>query len=499
MYFNKYIWDLYTGSVTGKANIENWLLSEDFSNQKYFVPIGKSTIDEFQEHGLGNYILNSKVNWHKIFKDIFSKEKITTDNASMLYQSWIENGLSLNGFKISEKCDYKKWAIKVAFLSKVLFYTFPDYFFLYNFNRCRFDILVRIFNEFSIPLPKIPNKYDWKSRAYYYIKLCDSLFEFRKIMGLSPHELCSFLYDFAPNILSINNESEIPEPSKVWFLGASKDDFKFLDNPSRQVDISWQGSIDSNNGDIAIMYCLSPRSYIHSIWRITGNGFIDPFFMYYSVIHIVNPVKLTKVVSLSELKSNSIWSQCALVKKNFQGINGYPIEYKEYLELLYMLKCKRQDISEMPMIKPTFKPGLKDLLTERDVEIELIEPFLKRLDYNPSDWIRQMPVKMGRGERNFPDYCIEANSTRGEENAKIILESKFEIKTKKDLHEAYLQAKSYALRLQSLKFIIAAKEGLWIFQSNNGIFLIDNYLYYNWIEAEEPDTLFKIKKIVGKQ
>jgi hypothetical protein len=71
-----------------------------------------------------------------------------------------------------------------------------------------------------------------------------------------------------------------------------------------------------------------------------------------------------------------------------------------------------------------------------------------------------MPVKMGRGERNYPDYCFGANPVRGEETAKMILESKYEIKTQKELLDAYFQTKSYAMRLQVEKFAIAAREGI---------------------------------------
>lgn len=107
-----------------------------------------------------------------------------------------------------------------------------------------------------------------------------------------------------------------------------------------------------------------------------------------------------------------------------------------------------------------------------------------------------MPVKMGRGERNYPDYCFGANPKRGEESAKMILELKFSIMTNKDLQEAYFQAKSYAVRLQASCFIIAAKEGIWIYKPKAGIYRVDDFQNYSWIQIEKPDDLHALKLLI---
>jgi hypothetical protein len=41
-----------------------------------------------------------------------------------------------------------------------------------------------------------------------------------------------------------------------------------------------------------------------------------------------------------------------------------------------------------------------------------------------------MPLRMGRGERNYPDYAVEPNPRRGEESATFLIETKYEIATK---------------------------------------------------------------------
>jgi hypothetical protein len=325
------------------------------------------------------------------------------------------------------------------------------------------------------------------------------MLEFRKLHNFTPAEFCSFLYDFAPSVLQELEDSEMPRPSKVWFVGGNKVDFEFLDTASIKSTNRWQGNVDARKGDIVLMYCLSPRSYIHSIWRVIKDGFADPFFHYYSVVYLGLPIKLDYVITQKELENNTIWSNNPKVRGNLQGINGYPVKYKEYLELIEMLKEKGQNVDNFPLILQTNRLETDDLKDERDVEIRLIEPFLTLLNYEVKDWIRQMPVKMGRGERNYPDYCFGANPARGEETAKMILEAKYEIKTQKELQNAYFQTKSYAVRLQADKFIIASREGIWIYFPMKGSFKFDSYIQYTWFEIENPDVLHKIKQLIGKQ
>ncbi len=498
MRFNKYIWELYKESVQGQENITKWASFGDFPDDEYSREVDLSDIERLREKKLDNYIIDNKVNWKRLLRDAFINSEFTAEFAYNTYKKWINNGVYINNFELLDKDNYEFWTVKISTLSQILYSAFPDYFFPYTLD-CEFFKFQKICNEFDIPIPEVPKKKDWEQRATYYINLCEALFEFRKLFNFKPAEFCAFLYDFAPQVLLELEDNELPSPSKVWFVGGNKNNFEFLDNAEPEVKDYWQGNLDAQRGDIVVMYCLTPRSYIHSIWRIIGNGFADPFFYYYNAVCLTNPIKLDARISQKDLENNAIWSKNPLVKKNLQGLNGYPIKYDEYLELLKILETKGQNIDKLPIIKPTNKIGTDELKDEREVEIKLIEPFLELLKYKTSDWIRQMSVKMGRGERNYPDYCFGANPTRGEETAKMILESKYEIKTKKDLQAAYFQAKSYALRLQADKFVVAAKEGVWIYQPKNNNYRLDDYFHCNWVEIENPDTLFKLRQMIGKQ
>ncbi|MCX7737420.1 MAG: hypothetical protein N2319_12010 [Candidatus Kapabacteria bacterium] len=498
MRFNKFIWELYRNSEQGQQQIKEWSLFADFPDDNFANDIDEDSIDILKETSLKKYINKSKLNWYKIYRDLFKSKKFSIDNARENFKKWISEGILLDGFEIVNKDDYREWTTNIDFYSSILYSLFPEYFFPYKFE-CEFFKFQRICEEFDIPLPTVPNKKKWEDRALYYIDLCDAIFEFRKVYGFKPYEFCAFLYDFATKFIEDQEDIELPNPSKVWFIGGNKIDFEFLDRATQNSISHWQCNLDAKRGDIAVMYCLSPRSYIHSIWRVVRDGFADPFFYYYNAAYVSNPIKLDVQITLNDLKSNPVWAINPLVKSNLQGLNGYPIKYTEYLELLSMLKSKGQNIDYLPTIKPTSKFEADDLSDERDVEIHLIEPLLELLNYKTTDWIRQMPIKMGRGERIYPDYCFGANTKRGEESAKMIIESKYEIKTQKDLQDAYFQAKSYALRLQSEKFVIAAKEGIWIFQLKNNNFKFEDSISYNWLDIENPDILHKLKQMIGKK
>lgn len=243
------------------------------------------------------------------------------------------------------------------------------------------------------------------------------------------------------------------------------------------------------------MYCLSPRSYIHSIWRAVRDGYIEPYFHWYSMIEIAFPQKV-KPITFKELIEDEIFSKKGLVKAHMIGINGKGLSVTEYHHLLEILKNKGQDISHFPRIEKIGGFDNENLENERDVEIKLIEPLIQRLEYKQSDWIRQMPLRMGHGIRYYPDYVFGAIQKKGEESAKMIIESKYQISNEKELFEAYYQAKSYALRLSTQCFIVASKEGVWIF--NKDEILSKNNYHKTWNDLLNPDIFHEILIKIGR-
>jgi hypothetical protein len=233
-----------------------------------------------------------------------------------------------------------------------------------------------------------------------------------------------------------------------------------LDKANDNTVYNWQGNPDTQPGDIIVMYCLSPRSYIHSIWRAVTPGSIDPFFYFYRNVYIGHPI-FVEHISLNEIKNDELLSQMPLVKKNMQGINGRIIEKKYYDRLLVILESKGQNIDLLPKLDNIEIPSI-EIKNERDVEIYLLDPLLEKLDYNQQDWKHQLKVRMGRREKIIPDYVIFPNEEKGNESGFWVFEAKHSIESHKQLKIDFEQAKSYALRLQGKGLCLVSISKAWV-------------------------------------
>ncbi len=509
MLFNDYVWNLYRNSDSGREAIAAWttLTPEMLKNNYGIEPtvFGLEKEEDIRFWG-GNEV---SVFLPPDVQRFASKIKVESmSDAEQLYRNIIEKGIDVTAPNAQGKqskfltfCGgedaFEMINMNVSYMTPGLYQAHPHYFLPYLFEN-RFYFFQEICDAFEIPIPPPPGKKNWHDRGMYYLHLNSSLHEFRKLHSLSPQEMCAFLYDFAPKALK-ENTNELPPPSKVWLItggAGGNGDFEFLDNSDETGNSHWQGNIDTRRGDILLMYCVSPRSYIHSIWRATTDGFTDPFFYFHSTIWISHPIK-TSQVTFKEMAEHPLISKNGHIRANLQGPSGKAFSVEEYEAILCIMKKKGQDISILPKItSATFIPN-EELSNERDVEKKLVEPLLEKIGYTPNDWVRQMAVSMGCGERNYPDYAFGAKTKKGEEKAAMVLEAKFHIKIRRELLDAYRQAKSYALRLQSKTIVLAAVEGVWIFDSKNG-FDFDRFVHKTWKELEHPDVLHEVRKRIGR-
>lgn len=368
------------------------------------------------------------------------------------------------------------------------------YFFQLNFAK-----LQKIADTFNVELPKVPLRKDKRERALYYLEFCKLWNEFRKQNNLTIFELCAFLYDFAPKFIGKEKEEVLPEPTNIWITGGGvkNGDYKFLSEAKADTTAFWSGNEDAVKGDIILMYCLSPKSSIEFVCRAVTDGIRDPFFWYYGETHIGH-IQHIKPITLTEIKTDEHLKELPIVRKNFQGVNGTRLHNEDYTRILEILEQKGEDISQLPKLSSAnFAPN-KDCKNEREVELKIVEPFLNDLNYSENDWVRQLPVRMGRGERNFPDYVFFAETKKGYERGKMILETKFYIKSNAELEETFQQAQSYALRLNANRIVICDKDFIWIYMRKNNNFDRTKYLKYNWQEMNNPEIFNTVKKEIGK-
>ena len=256
----------------------------------------------------------------------------------------------------------------------------------------------------------------------------------------------------------------------------------------------WQGNEEMLPGDIVLIYETTPFSRIGSVWRAVSPGFDDPFHYYPGKVYLSHPIKIPYLY-FNALLHDPVWGKKPLVKAHMQGVNGKPVTCEEYEALKRMIKQRdpRFDLNKLPNPPLYSQFYREDLQTEKDIEEMLLNPLLEKLGYNiKKEFVRQFPIRMGRGIRYYPDYALHASGKNGGEHADFIWEAKYRIPTKKQLMEDFGQAKSYAMRLGTNGVGLVSMEGIWVVAAEDH-FNFEKLKKYSWEELEDPEIFAALK------
>jgi hypothetical protein len=392
----------------------------------------------------------------------------------------------------------KRWVGNIHEISWALHLHFPEWFVPYCFPN-RFHLFDGICSEFGIALPRLPGKSSARELAAYYFSINQCLLEYRQQLDVTPAQFNAFLYGFACSYVDIADAEELSEPERAWLLlGHPEGDYEFLETADENSVHHWQGSDGMRPGDLCIMWVRTPHSCTHSVWRAISRGHNDPFFWHYRTVWIGHRILVPRI-KFKELSSNPVWAANPSIRAHFQGASGREIKPVEYEALLSMWKEKGCDVSTLPRLAKPPQLPVEGVASERDVELLLLEPLLRRLGYEETDWVRQYRVRMGRGERVRPDYAFGLQGVAGEETVQMLVEAKHRISTSKALHEAYVQARSYAERLRAHTIVLCAIEGLWIFRRSQGSLSSETFEQCGWIQANEGKPLDDLMRNLGKE
>ena len=477
MKFNQYTWNLYKQSSEGQKAIKEFEEADGYTLLRKYTP----NYARFTPEDLYNDWLET-IHCYSI-----SDCEIPTslDEAKDFYEALITLGIMENGEIWISHNNFRNMLGFIQPMSYLLSGFASKFFFPYLFI-CRIFDLNKVADAFEIEIPIAPKKADYRARCMYYWQLCEVFYKFRIENDLTPAELCAFLYDFAPNNIT-KQETDIPEPAQAWFIGGHTEeneiglDFTF-----------WQANPDTKKGDILVHYEKSPISAITCLWIAQTDGVIDPFFHYYSNTYIGNKTDIPHI-TLKELQVDKYFSTHPLIRKKFQGVNGWSMSSEDYSELLRMIKAKGFDIDTLPKLYAPTLPKNVNIEIERDVELQLLEPLLNSMGwYEKKDFIRQLAIQAGRGHRIFPDYALHYENKPNEEKAKVLIEAKLHMKNNQEIEEAFLQARSYACLLESSVIALCDKICLIIYEKKDS-FDRDRYKKYYWGELENPDVFNELK------
>lgn len=372
----------------------------------------------------------------------------------------------------------------------------------------RFDLILKSCDALGIDLPTMPNTKDYKEYLMYYYDICGVLNRFQVQHDISDAELCACIYDYGVRVLlseDMIGVDELPQPTNVWLTGASgKEDFDFLDslgqNPEKKSSI-WTCNERTRKGDLIIVYCTSPRSYMHSIWRADSSGIFNPFDYYHCRSTVRNGVRLPKI-TFADLKKDSYFSQLPIVRRNLQGINGIELSAKDYSELMRIVQEKGADTKAYPQLYVGKSVDFGEIKLEKDVEEQILIPILKRIGYNDSDWTRQIQLKAGRKEKAIPDFVFFPHGAVHFECAPLVIEAKLDMSSMVEVQKAFRQTLSYARMLRSCLMGICDKERLIIYGlDSSGSCNIERPLFDNHWQAIYSDNIIgaRLNQLIGAE
>ena len=389
--------------------------------------------------------------------------------------------------------------LNLSWLSFGMHLAHPSIFLPYGFDGM-YHFVPKIAETFGIPLQPVPAKKDHLARWLYFGQLCLALQEFRALQGMNIPELLAFMYDFSISFIDSENSDDLPAPRNAWLLlggGAKDGDYGWLQEAAPDAQSHWQGNLEMRRGDVCIMYVRSPISSIHSLWRAIEDGYEDPFFHYKHAVQIGQPQRLPNL-HFQDLANDIVFSENKYVKANLQGASGKALTYSEYEHLLKILALRGEISSNLPHFPEQEEVELTALANERDVEIRLIEPLLQRAGLEAADWVRQLPVRVGRGERVYPDYAIGVTGKAPELRVRALVEAKYRAAGEKDWREAFFQAKAYGMRLGARVIITAAAEGLRLYKRRHDDFDFLQGQQYRWSELKEGENLRQLSQLLRK-
>ena len=486
--------------------LENWL---DYKDGRR----GQKTIPEFEEAASVDVTLDEQL---AIIKRI---DPNFIENFGEKDEKWLSNNLEsfyndLTSFTFSEipttieeakdfyegyttmvDSSYKESVVNNLQITLNLYAICPKFFFP-NLFVMNFIALQKFFDKYSLTLPEIPSRTDWKGRCMYYMEICKIVYQFRIDNELSPAELCALMFEYAQGHVDVKEEA-LPEPSQAWLIGGTSGDGEINANYR-----FWQANPDTKRGDILIHYEKYPIKAITAVWRAEENGIVDPLFYYYSNTYAGHKMDVPHI-TLDELKNDEFFRNPLspvgkLINKNFQGVNGWTVSGEDYKHFLDLWKAKGYDTSKLPKLYAPELPNGVIIVHESDVSNQLLRPTLNSMGWKEGvDYKPEVHFKAGRGSAKRPDFCLHVTGEGDDLEAKVIFECKLYMKNGKEIESNFTQGRSYAKWGNAQVLVLCDKVQILVYERHNGSFDRNKFKKFYWKEVMggNPDKYNELKRL----
>ncbi len=289
---------------------------------------------------------------------------------------------------------------------------------------------------------------------------------FRSRRKLEHWQVWSLVYDLAPRLLP-SPPPYAAGPHQVWMIAASRDSFQEADDMEPSKAAMWTINLNANRGDLALMYCMTPRSAFTHLFRVDQDAGDDPFGGYsLAWTRITDKVTLPPI-TLQEMRTDPVLRRWHQVKADFRGLNRSPIPEDVWVRIKQLVAEKDPETAELLERYEVRGPRKRNgSLTETEFEDKVVIPILERLGWHPEKTLKRQHdfwIKVGSGRPT--NVRADIVGYRGALSSEVILviESKRKITSEAELKSAREQCESYCGKLRCSRFAVAAPEGIWVY------------------------------------
>jgi hypothetical protein len=225
----------------------------------------------------------------------------------------------------------------------------------------------------------------------------------------------------------------------------------------------WSANEHVKAGDLVVFYSSETDKAITDLYRVQGQPSFRPVSGWSGFWMSIKRAATLENIPFGDLKSDDVLGEWGIVRAHMQGVTIRPIPHRMYNRLLDLfpddvvgdLGLEHEPLDQKELAG-TFG-------SEREFEQEVVEPLIDRLDFRRR---RQKSVRIRIG--SSPQTLAVDHLVSDDHGPLTLFENKLQIRDDEELKEARDQAKSYALQLGLPSCIVAAPEGIWVYETVPG-------------------------------
>jgi hypothetical protein len=298
--------------------------------------------------------------------------------------------------------------------------------------------------------------------------------EYREQHELRDWQMWALVYDLGPRLLSKPGPYPVDPPPRIWVAATNNrfGQFEKLDQIDSEYIDGWAINPKARRGDLALMYCVSPRSALVSIHRSATRAHRDPFGGWNG--HFADLTEKIPIpwITFAEMKADPVMKEWKLVRGNFQGLLHYEVPQEVWERIKQIVAEKDPEAGERLAQYANAAEGVRmikvsgEKWSELEVEEKLVIPLLDQLGWKVDRTVvRQveMDIKIGSGKpkRVYADFVGYSDALSSE--PLLVVEAKRRLGNDTELKRAVEQAECYAGKLRCSRFAVAAPEGFWVY------------------------------------